>query len=147
MLYTKLSKLNNKLLTTALRMQVSSIFLSLMIVPAKHSLAVNAKSRLLNVKDFIDDLLIEGLETDCSWKRQRIVFKIYPTHIIWDGMFFFSLFNFASTAKVISEETYCLFTSGNRTYVTVCIAWLYSNNGEGYQCLLDNTYIYRIVRS
>ena len=35
------------------------------MIAARHSLAVSAQSRLKNVDDFMVDLLIEELETEC----------------------------------------------------------------------------------
>ena len=62
----KLAKWNSKVLTAALRIGVSSSFLVSMIIPARHSLAVTAKSSLKNVDNFIVDLPIVGLKTECS---------------------------------------------------------------------------------
>ena len=53
-----------------------------MIVPAKRSLAVNAKSCLKNVVDFIIDLLIEGLDTECvKATKYRIQNTFYPYYM------------------------------------------------------------------
>ena len=43
------------------------------MIPARHSLAVSAQTKLKNVDDFIV-LLIKELETECCWKRNRILF-------------------------------------------------------------------------
>ena len=69
-MFQKMSKLNSKVLTAALRMKVSSSFLVSIMIRAKDCFAVTAKNSLNNVDSFIVDLPIGRLKTECPRKGQ-----------------------------------------------------------------------------